>query len=760
MSEINNPLYDENAVEITLHKEQLAKQHDGKIVSAVSPDDNVTPLKMYSARSLVWEGELGLPSGADLIGVSGIGSIIPTGGSPGDAGSLQDMLEGMAALLTGGAGTIDGTGTANTIVKFYDADTIVNSIMTEIGANTISVAGKLAATTLGIASDALTVNGSGNLVTSGTGQFSGMTIATLSGILKASAGVVSGSATTSDLPEGSALYYTDERVDDRINALFVEGTRITFSYSDVGNTFTINTTAENNTASNVGSGLGLFKTKSTFDLQFRSLTATSSKITLTSNTNDVGIDVNESNLTISNMAGTLAVDHGGSGATTLTGLLVGNGTSAFTAVAAPSSTVVGISDTQTLTNKTLGTGSKILLGSDATGDIYYNSGSGTLARLGIGSEGEVLQVIGGVLDWGAGGAGSITGAENYGDAGVGIFKDETGGSLRFFNIASGRGVSVVMASGSGSPTEDYLVLNVDESDFVLEDMGGLLTETQGGTNQSSYTVGDILYADGTNSLAKLAGNVTVTRNFLRQKGDSTDAEAPAWDTIAAGDVPNLESLNGTLIVTKGGTGLSSLAAFDILFASATNTMSALGANTTTTKKFLRMTGTGSGGATPAWDTLVAADIPALSALSGTLGVAQGGTNLTSYTLGDLLYASNTTVISKLNGNITTTKKFLNQTGDSVNSAAPSWNALVAADIPALSALSGTLGATQGGTGQSTITRGDILYGSAANTISKLAIGANTFVLTSDGTDVSWQAPSGGGGGVSAATVWASVLAFL
>lgn len=49
--------------------------------------------------------------------------------------------------------------------------------------------------------------------------------------------------------------------------------------------------------------------------------------------------------------GTIGVAYGGTGATTLTGLVVGNGTSAFTTVTAPSGTVVGTTDTQTLTNK-------------------------------------------------------------------------------------------------------------------------------------------------------------------------------------------------------------------------------------------------------------------------------------------------------------------------------------------------------------------------------------------------------------------------
>lgn len=52
-----------------------------------------------------------------------------------------------------------------------------------------------------------------------------------------------------------------------------------------------------------------------------------------------------------NVSGTLPVANGGTGAATLTGLVVGNGASAFTTVTAPSGTVVGTTDTQTLTNK-------------------------------------------------------------------------------------------------------------------------------------------------------------------------------------------------------------------------------------------------------------------------------------------------------------------------------------------------------------------------------------------------------------------------
>ena len=49
-------------------------------------------------------------------------------------------------------------------------------------------------------------------------------------------------------------------------------------------------------------------------------------------------------------------------------------------------------------------------------------------------------------------------------------------------------------------------------------------------------------------------------------------------------------------------------AYDIMYSSAANTPTRLAANTTATKKFLRMTGTGSAGAAPAWDTVSKSDV--------------------------------------------------------------------------------------------------------------------------------------------------------
>lgn len=56
-------------------------------------------------------------------------------------------------------------------------------------------------------------------------------------------------------------------------------------------------------------------------------------------------------------------------------------------------------------------------------------------------------------------------------------------------------------------------------------------------------------------------------------------------------------------------------------------------------------------------------------------------------------------------------------------------------------LTGTVAATNGGTGTSTVTTGDLLYGSAANTWSKLPLGAayKALIVNASGTQVEWNA---------------------
>jgi hypothetical protein len=59
---------------------------------------------------------------------------------------------------------------------------------------------------------------------------------------------------TTNLTEGSNLYYTDERVDDRVDALIVAGTGITKAYNDAAGTYTLTVTQADIDTDNVTEG--------------------------------------------------------------------------------------------------------------------------------------------------------------------------------------------------------------------------------------------------------------------------------------------------------------------------------------------------------------------------------------------------------------------------------------------------------------------------------------------------------------------------
>ena len=73
---------------------------------------------------------------------------------------------------------------------------------------------------------------------------------------------------------------------------------------------------------------------------------------------------------------------------------------------------------------------------------------------------------------------------------------------------------------------------------------GTLAVANGGTGISSYAVGDIIYANGTSSLAKLAS--AVSGNVLKS------GPAPSWGKVAL-----TTDVSGTLPAGNGGTGLTS-----------------------------------------------------------------------------------------------------------------------------------------------------------------------------------------------------------
>jgi hypothetical protein len=86
--------------------------------------------------------------------------------------------------------------------------------------------------------------------------------------------------------------------------------------------------------------------------------------------------------------------------------------------------------------------------------------------------------------------------------------------------------------------------------------------TAGGTGQTSYAVGDLLYADTTTTLAKLPD--VATGNALISGGVTT---APSWGKIGL-----TTHVSGTLPTANGGTNLTSFTANGVVYASSTSAL--------------------------------------------------------------------------------------------------------------------------------------------------------------------------------------------
>ena len=253
----------------------------------------------------------------------------------------------------------------------------------------------------------------------------------------------------------------------------------------------------------------------------------------------------------------------------------------------------------------------------------------------------------------------------------------------------------------------------------------------GGTGQTSYAVGDILYANTTTSLAKLAD--VAVGNALISGGVGS---APSYGKIGLAT-----HVNGTLPIANGGTN-----------GSATPTAGAVAYGTGSAYGFSSAGSSGQAllsGATgaPTW---------------GTLGIAAGGTGETSrqaamnalagaVTSGQYLRGDGTNVVMSaiqaadvptLNQNTTgsaatlTTARTI-QT-NLASTAAASFNG--SANITP--GVTGTLPVANGGTGRSTLTANNVILGNGTTAVNFVAPGTSGNVLTSDGT--TWTSGSAPG----------------
>jgi len=120
----------------------------------------------------------------------------------------------------------------------------------------------------------------------------------------------------------------------------------------------------------------------------------------------------------------------------------------------------------------------------------------------------------------------------------------TGGNASSLPYQSATGVTAMLPTASSG----FLKANGSSapswSAVTLSDVGGTLSASSGGTGQSSYSVGDILYANSTTSLIRLPS--AVAGNVLLSGGTGV---APAYGKVGLGT-----HVSGVLPIENGGTG--------------------------------------------------------------------------------------------------------------------------------------------------------------------------------------------------------------
>jgi hypothetical protein len=220
---------------------------------------------------------------------------------------------------------------------------------------------------------------------------------------------------------------------------------------------------------------------------------------------------------------------------------------------------------------------------------------------------------------------------------------------------------------------------------------------------------DVIYPDvdtqtgGTSRMQFVVVNDTAEDLTIKRSGQ-TGVTVPAGESAL---VRHTGSDIETVAAGGGGGSLPSTVQGDLLYASGVDTLATLSKDANATR-YLSNTGSSNN---PAW-----AQVNLANGVTGTLPGANGGT---------------ANAFFEVSGPASATKTF----------TFPNASATVLTSNAAVTA-------AQGGTGQTSYTKGDLLCASGASTLTKLAVGSNNDVLTADSAEtcgVKWAAGGGGGG---------------
>jgi len=278
----------------------------------------------------------------------------------------------------------------------------------------------------------------------------------------------------------------------------------------------------------------------------------------------------------------------------------------------------------------------------------------------------------------------------------------------------------------GTASTSRIVVNTDNIDLATT---GVSAATYGNTGFNVPNIAIDAYGRITTAANRdLFGSALVANTVFASPTGASGA--PSFRALVALDIPVLDTAKittGVFPIARGGTGLSTVPTNgQLLIGNATNyTLATL----TGTANRLDVTN-GSGSITlnistsyVGQNTITTLGTITTGVWTGTaIAAANGGTGQTVYAIGDILYASTTTALSKLAGVATGNALISGGVG-----VAPSWG-----KIGLTTHVSGTLAVGNGGTGLTTTpTNGQLLIGNGTN-YSVAALTSGTGIIITNG----------------------------
>lgn len=464
------------------------------------------------------------------------------------------------------------------------------------------------------------------------------------------------------------------------------------------------------------------------------------------------------------MSGTLAVANGGSGATELTGYLIGNGGSPFTAsLTIPNTDITGLGTISTQDASSVAITGGAIDGA-TIGGTTPAAGTFTSATMTTGSISTAPVSGNDIVNKTY--ADSIAAGINFHQS-CRLATVAALPSCTYSNGSSGVGATLTATANGALSVDSTAVVATNRilvKNQVNQAQNGVYVVTQVGNGSTPFILTRATDFDtpGTGVNQIDAGDFFLITAGSTLANTSWVQQTPLPITI--GTTAIVFSQFGAPIVYTAGTGLSESPAYTFNIANTGVTSGSYGGAATA----MTLSINAQGQITSATDVSIA--IAGSQITSGTIDTARlsgsytgitgigtltagtwnattispgyGGTGLTSYTVGDIIYASGATTLSKLAG--VATGNVLLSGGVAT---APSWG-----KVDLTSAVSGTLPTASGGTGLTSFTSGGAVYATSTS-----ALTTGTLPIASGGTNAT-ATPTAGAVTYGTGTAYAFSLA--